>query len=115
MAERYGHSKQSPTNGIRTWIREKILTKKINKMEETKIINVETGTDTHMTLQITKFKTLMLDKVINENWELVIGLSSDGIQFTSLNVKQIDSFIKKLSDAKAEIERRNKVLKQQIQ
>ena len=83
-------------------------------MEETKIINVETGTDTHMTLQITKFKTLMLDKVINENWELVIGLSSDGIQFTSLNVKQIDSFIKKLSDAKAEIERRNKVLKQQI-
>ena len=87
---------------------------KLNKMEETKIINVETGTDTRMTLQITKFKTLMLDKVINENWELVIGLSSDGIQFTSLNVKQIDSFIKKLSDAKAEIERRNKVLKQQI-
>lgn len=84
-------------------------------MEETKIINVETGNDTQMTLQITKFKTLMLDKVINENWELVIGLSSDGIQFTSLNVKQIDSFIKKLSDAKAEIERRNKVLKQQIQ
>lgn len=27
MAERYGHSKQSPTNGIRTWLREKILTK----------------------------------------------------------------------------------------
>ena len=90
-------------------------------MEETKIISVETDTDTQMTLQITKLKTFMLDKMINENWELVIGLSqeiglsSDGIQFTSLNVKQIDSFIKKLSDAKTEIERRNKVLKQQIQ
>lgn len=89
--------------------------------EERFSFEIETGTDTMLSVQIQKSKTYSNSEVVGVRNEAIllmseyIGLDDDGVMVTTLTEEQLDNFIGKLAVLRVELGRRNKELKKQLE
>ena len=89
--------------------------------EERFSFEIETGTDTMLSVQIQKSKEYSNSEVVRVRNEAIllmsqyIGLDEDGVMVTSLTEEQLDNFIGKLAVLRVELKRRNKELKKQLE
>ena len=89
--------------------------------EERFSFEIETGTDTMLSVQIQKSKEYSNSEVVRVRNEAIllmsqyIGLDEDGVMVTSLTEEQLDNSIGKLAVLRVELKRRNKELKKQLE
>ena len=89
--------------------------------EERFSFEIETGTDTMLSVQIQKSKEYSNSEVVRVRNEAIllmsqyIGLDEDGVMVTSLTEEQLDNFIGTLAVLRVELKRRNKELKKQLE